>query len=95
VMVKPTLQGWWLGGKGCLGIAGDHFAAHRRQASPHRCSTTFESDAVLVGAGMPAMGCKAAPAILQLNGTLQANQLSFRSLTMPSARFTLLTASLV
>ncbi|PLP89413.1 hypothetical protein CXG50_22880 [Pseudomonas plecoglossicida] len=34
---------------------------HRRQAGSHRYCTGLESPAIPVGAGLPAMGCKAAP----------------------------------
>ncbi|RII80197.1 hypothetical protein D0894_01075 [Pseudomonas monteilii] len=37
------------------------FAAHRRQASSHRYCASPETCAIPVGAGLPAMGCAAAP----------------------------------
>ncbi|QKL01053.1 hypothetical protein GEV39_06305 [Pseudomonas sp. NY5710] len=49
-------------------------AAHRRQASSHRYSTSLQVcaapvgaglPAISVGAGLPAMGCNAAPAVSQ------------------------------
>ncbi|SPO56300.1 protein of unknown function [Pseudomonas sp. JV551A1] len=58
------------GGDGDVGLPGHlyvplncwgRFAAHRRQASSHRGRANIEPDAVPVGAGLPAMGCKAAP----------------------------------
>ncbi|PLU85402.1 hypothetical protein CXG45_20940 [Pseudomonas plecoglossicida] len=40
------------------------FRPHRRQASSHRYITVFKACGGPVGAGLPAMGCEAAPLAL-------------------------------
>ncbi|RFP98349.1 hypothetical protein D0O09_28720 [Pseudomonas putida] len=53
------------GGCGCSSlILYCLFRPYRRQASSHRAATDLENCGVPVGAGLPAMGCKAAPLAL-------------------------------